>query len=157
MKPNKELIKFNEFVDSFGLEDNTIDELGVIVKKSRYVYAVHPALRKEMESISLDFFSIGTPLGEIKKEFMPTPEFIDFLSKHSDRKVFVDEKSEWMFLCGKDIFTKGVRKICTKNKRGRAFIQNALDENLGIARFCINGNVVLRHILDKGAYIRKEA
>ena len=62
-----------------------------------------------------------------------------------------------MFLCKKDIFTKGVKEILVKNNRGRVFVQNEFNENLGIASFSATGNVLLKNILDKGAYIRKEA
>jgi len=157
MQENKQLAKFYEFILDLGLELSILDELGVIIKKSRYVFATTPEIRLYMEELSTDFFSIGLPLGEIKKDFLPTPALIEFLSNHSTKKVVVDKKSEWMFLCKKDIFTKGVKKILTKKNRGRVFVQNEFDENLGIASFSEKGNVLLKNILDKGAYIRKEA
>ncbi len=150
-------MKFYDFVRGLGMDLAILDELGSIIKKSKYVFAASDELRKYMEELSTDFFSIGVPLGEIKKEFMPTPAFIEFLSTHSTKKVIVDEKSEWMFLCKKDIFTKGVKEILVKNNRGRVFVQNKFNENLGMASFSATGNVLLKNILDKGAYIRKEA
>ncbi len=156
MAESKELKKFYDFISDFGLDANILDELGVIIKKSRYVFAASLELKNSMELFSTDFFSIGTPLGEIKKDFVPTPALIDFLSSHSERKVIVDDKSEWMFLCKKDIFKKGVKKSFLKKDHGRVFVQNNLNENIGLAKFVRDGNVALKHLVDKGAYIRKE-
>jgi ribosome biogenesis protein Nip4 len=153
---NNEIIQLNTFLKKFRMTTDVVDELGQIIKKGRYIYATSPELREFMEETSTDFFSLGTPLGKIKKDFMPTPEFVDFLSHHSDRKVFIGSKSEWMFLCGKDIFRKGIANNTLEKNRGSVFIFNKYDENLGIAKFMQDTNVPLKHILDKGAYIRKE-
>jgi len=75
---------------------------------------------------------------------------------NSERKVFINKKSEWMFLCGKDIFKKGIEKIEIPKKRGLIFVQNKFNENLGLAKFMQDANVPLKNILDKGAYVRKE-
>lgn len=153
---NKDLIELKNFLGKFKTTPEVLDELGVLIKRSRFIFAASPELHKFMKNMSTDFFSIGIPLGEVKKEFIPTPEFVDFLSHYSDRKVFIGPKSEWMFLCGKDIFRKGIANITFEKKRGSVFIFNRYDENLGIAKFMGNANVPLKHILDKGAYIRKE-
>lgn len=153
---NKELMALKDFLDKFRTTTDVLDELGLLIKKSRFIFAASPELHSFMQDMSTDFFSIGIPLGEIKKEFIPTPEFVDFLSHKSDRKVFLGEKSEWMFLCGKDIFRKGIANNTLEKSRGTVFIFNKYDENLGIAKFMDNKDVPLQHILDKGAYIRKE-
>ncbi len=153
---NKELMGLKSFLGKFRTTTDILDELGVLIKKSRFIFAASPMLQNFMQDMSTDFFSIGTPLGEIKREFIPTPEFVDFLSHHSERKVFVGSKSEWMFLCGKDIFRKGIANNTLEKNRGAVFIFNKYNENLGIAKFMNDTNVPLKHILDKGAYIRKE-
>jgi ribosome biogenesis protein Nip4 len=61
-----------------------------------------------------------------------------------------------MFLCKKDIFKKGLKKSFLKKDHGRVFVQNKFNENLGLARFVRDGNIALKHLVDKGAYIRKE-
>ncbi len=53
-------------------------------------------------------------------------------------------------------FQERVKKSFLKKNQGRVFVQNRLNENLGMAKFVREGNVALKHLVDKGAYIRKE-
>ena len=154
---NTELEKLERFMKALRISTDVLDDLGVFVKKSRYLFMCKKELHDLMLASSTNFFSIGFPLGELKKEFLPTPEFIDFLSTKSNRQVVVNKKSEWMFLCNNDIFRKGITEFNLDKKRGMVFIQNEQGENLGLAKFMTGGDVSLRNILDKGAYIRKEA
>jgi ribosome biogenesis protein Nip4 len=157
MEPrNKDLLELKSFLNRLKIAPEILGELGVLIKKSRFLFAASSELHNFMKEMSTDFFSIGTPLGETKRDFIPTPELVDFLSHHSDRKVFIGPKSEWMFLCGKDIFRKGIANNTLEKNRGRVFIFNKYEENLGIAKFMENRDVPLQHIMDKGAYVRKE-
>jgi len=153
---NKQLLPLQEFMQKTHVNADVLLELGKIIKKGRYVFVATNEMRSFMEDTGTDFFSIGTQIGEIKKDFMPTPWFIDFLSNNSERKAFINNKSEWMFLCGKDIFQKGIEKIEIPKRRGLIFVQNKFNENLGLAKFMQDANVPLENILDKGAYVRKE-
>ncbi|MBW2987514.1 hypothetical protein KY336_03090, partial [Candidatus Woesearchaeota archaeon] len=83
---------------------------------------------KEKEGIVPEM--VGTFLGEIsKKKFKPSLALLELLARHSERKVFVDDKAEWLFLCGKDVFKESVKKCNVKS--GLVLVQNKKDENLG--------------------------
>jgi ribosome biogenesis protein Nip4 len=154
---SSDLDKLKDFLKSLRFKESVLDELGEIVKKSKYFFSCKKELKDLMLSSSKNFFSLGFPLGEVKKDFIPTPEFIDYLSKKSNKKVVVNKKTEWLFLCGKDVFKMGVIKNHSEKNRGFVFVQNEFGENLGLGKFMRTGNIFIKNIIDKGAYIRKEA
>ncbi len=102
---------------------------------------------------------IGVFLGEeIENKFHPSIELIEILSKMSNKKIFINDKSEWIFLNGKDILGKAITKANVTN--GLVFVQNKKDENLGYGKFILDikrkDEVVVKNILDRGHYLRCE-
>jgi ribosome biogenesis protein Nip4 len=97
-------------------------------------------------------FAVGIFLGEAKgKQFFPSSALIDLVAHLSSRKVFVDDKAEWLFLCGRDMFGTSVTRANVQE--GHVLVQNQHDENLGYGKF--SGGKI-RHMLDKGEYLRME-
>ena len=76
----------------------------------------------------------------------------------SNKKIFINDKSEWIFLNGKDILGKAITKANVTN--GLVFVQNKKDENLGYGKFILDikrkDEVVVKNILDRGHYLRCE-
>ncbi|MBW3003235.1 hypothetical protein KY337_01630 [Candidatus Woesearchaeota archaeon] len=130
-----------------------------IVKQGNDYFLVHDNLTDLKEKIPLETFSQGIFLGRQKsKQFYPSPALIDLISKHSTRKVFVNDKAEWLFLCKKDVFGKSIVKA--NIRRGLCLVQNRIDENLGFGRIVApldrKDMVVVKNILDKGEWLRME-
>jgi ribosome biogenesis protein Nip4 len=99
-----------------------------------------------------DPYSVGIYLGEGKDDFSPSPALVDMIAKRSSCKVYVNDKAEWLFLCGRDVFRKSVEK--GKLIDGKfVLVQNSMDENLGFGK--VQGDVI-ENYLDKGAYLRME-
>jgi len=141
----------NGFIKQF-----TDKDLGNIIKiKNRY-YLADKDLAELKSRIRLEPETIGLYLGEeTGKGFKPSPALIDEIAKISDRKVFVNEKAEMLFLCGRDIFQDSIARF--NAKEGIVLAQNEKDENLGYGRIVKDGNKILvRNLLDKGEYLRKE-
>ena len=131
-----------------------------IVKHNNNFFLADKCLEKLRSKISHEPFSIGLFLGTLKpkKRFVPSPALIDLIAKHSDKKVFVNDKAEWLFICKKDIFGKSVLKA--NSKSGFVLVQNMADENLGYGKITaplhLKNKVVIKNILDKGEYLRIE-
>ncbi len=93
------------------------------------------------------------------KQFIPSPAFPDLLSDKSGKKVNINSKAEWLFLCGRDVFESSVMKknsglSSTGLKPGNlVLVQNERDENLGVGRA---GEKIIKNLLDKGSYLRDE-
>ena len=103
--------------------------------------------------------AIGTFLGNITnvnniKKFTPSPAFPDLLAKRSNKKITINSKAEWLFLCGRDVFDSSVLKKSNSLRVGDlVLVQNENNENLGIGK--VNQKII-KNVLDKGSYLRDE-
>ncbi len=143
---------FDSFVKIF--TDQLVDDVRKI--KRRY-YLVDEDTSRLAEKLDSDRtpHMMGLILGEKKKDFRPSLALLDILSKLSERKVFISEKAEWLFLCGRDVFAESIKKANVN--RGLVLVQNSKDENLGYG--LITGkkeHLSVKNILDKGDYLRRE-
>lgn len=139
---------FEEFISLF-FEKCPIED---IVQEDNRYYIVPKDVLQLRQKISRSVISMGLFLGEKKlSEFYPSLALIELLSKHSKKKIFLDRKAEWLFLCGRDVFAKSIAKQNVDS--GHVFVQNLDDENLGIGRF---KNKEVINLLDKGDYLRRE-
>ncbi len=93
------------------------------------------------------------------RKFIPSPAFPDLLSDRTGKKVNINSKAEWLFLCGRDVFESSVMKTnsglrSSELKPGNlVLVQNEKDEALGVGRV---GEKVIKNLLDKGSYLRDE-
>lgn len=104
-----------------------------------------------MEKIEGRIINLGLSLGTDKKNFKPSLYLLEKLSKQTNNKVFINDKAEWLFLCGRDVFEKNVFEDNSKNKI--FLVQNGRDENLGLGMK--KGNLIL-NLIDRGDFLRRE-
>lgn len=95
--------------------------------------------------------SKGLSLGIQKKNFKPSLYLLEKISKLSENKIFINDKAEWLFLCGRDVFLDNVVEDNSSNKL--FLVQNCRDENLGLGMK--KGNLIL-NIIDRGDFLRRE-
>jgi ribosome biogenesis protein Nip4 len=137
------------------LEEDTIVKIG-----KNYFYS-GPQLKELRSKINRDIFAIGMFLGsDSGKYFEPSPGLIEMLSKMPGAekyKIYIGEKSEQLFLYGRNILREGVSRNPNNLGYGYVFVQNEHDENLGYGIFHQQGpDLVIKNLLDKGFYLRKE-
>ncbi len=143
--------ELQKFVSNF-----TDEEIPAVYKKGREYYLVPAKVEQQAKKISRDPSSIGLYLGEEKnKKFMASPALLELIAKKSEVKVFVGEKAEWLFLCGRDVFEKSMFKMNVKT--GIVLVQNKRDENIGLGKLDKEkGSILLTNLLDRGDYLRRE-
>ena len=138
--------EIDKFVSQF--TDKQIPNIEKIGKK---YFLVNAEQKKMSEDVEKKPFSMGVFLGEQRHNFEASPAFVDMIAKLSDKKVFINKESEWLFLCGRDVFDKSIVKRNVES--GIVLVQNENDENLGFGKLSSNG---VKNILDKGVYLRKK-
>jgi ribosome biogenesis protein Nip4 len=131
-----------------------------IVEKAQRYYLLNPTLRKVTRN---DFFYAGLYLGKVKNGlFFPSFNFLNMLVPVAANKVILERKAAWLFICGRDVFRKGVVKLMGSQRRGDCtLVMNEFGECLGFGMFVSNldqagGGVVVRNVLDVGDFLRRE-
>jgi len=79
-------------------------------------------------------------------------------------KVTADERSEWLFIVGRDLFKRGILKATGSKKKGAyTLVVNQHEECLGFGRILSNlddngrkHQVAVRNISDIGDFLRRE-
>jgi ribosome biogenesis protein Nip4 len=149
----------NDFARLFGVEIE-IEERLVVKRENRY-FLLDDRL---MGLAAADFFYGGTYLGKIKDaRFFPSFNLLKIIAeKEAANKVFVDKKSEWLFICGRDIFKQRITKVVGSKRKGDyVLVLNQHDECLGFGKILqdldkVEKGVAVKNILDIGDFLRRE-
>jgi ribosome biogenesis protein Nip4 len=152
MKQIKEFA--NRFNAIISLDENLITE-----REGRYFLLT----KKLQKLVSKDFFYAGTYLGKVKNgKFFPSFILLRMVAGGKANKAIVDEKTEWLFICGRDVFKQGIVKTVGSKKKGDyTLILNKHDECMGYGRILHDldkgtRGAVIENILDIGDFLRRE-
>jgi len=147
-----------DFANLFGVDVDLNENL--VVKKGDQYFLATENLKKAMAK---GFFYVGSYLGKVKNGvFYPGFEFLRMLSQKNANCVVVDEKTEWLFICGRDIFKRGIAGTKRSAKRGDyVLVLNKNGETLGYGRVTcdfdeVKKGVAVKNILDLGDFLRRE-
>jgi ribosome biogenesis protein Nip4 len=147
----------DDFARSFGASIG-LDESLIVRKRNRY-FLLSMSLKK---LTSQDFFYAGTYLGKIKNgKFFPGFELLRLLAEKNANKVVVNKKTEWLFICGRDVFKRGIVKVIGRGRKGdHVLVLNCQGECLGFGTVTSDLNkkdAFIKNISDIGDFLRREA
>jgi ribosome biogenesis protein Nip4 len=136
-----------------------LDPKLVVEKEGRY-YLLNNDLKRIARQ---DFFYAGLYLGKTKKgKFFPSFNLLAVLAETKANKVVVDEKSAWLFICGRDIFSEGIKAVQGSRRKGDfTLVLNVFGECLGFGRIVHDlsskdAEAVVRNVSDVGDFLRRE-
>jgi ribosome biogenesis protein Nip4 len=146
------------FASRFGNEIAFNKEL--IVEKNQRYYLFNPRLKKDVQ---YDFYYAGLYLGKIGKNggFFPSFNLLNMLVDVVANKIVIDQKAAWLFICGRDVFYKGVIKAMGSKRKGDVtLVLNEFGECLGFGRIAdlsnSGGEIAVQNVLDVGDFLRRE-
>ena len=121
-------------------------------------------LNANLEKVAMKaFFYAGTYLGKVKNDkFFPSFPLLSMMAEGKANKVMVDRKTEWLFICGRDIFKRGIAEAVGSKKRGAyTLVINQHGECLGFGRITTDldktrRGLVVKSISDVGDFLRRE-
>lgn len=121
-------------------------------------------LNQELKGfIAKDFYYAGVYLGKDKSgRFYSSFNLLEMIAKKDSNKVIVNKKTEWLFVCGRDIFRKGILRLIGPNKRNYyTLVLNQYNECLGFGKIVseVAGEeegIFVKNILDLGDFLRRE-
>jgi len=134
-------------------------------------FAVEKAGRYFLLSRSLkglvgrDFYYAGLYLGKVKNaRFFPSFNLLAMLAKGKANKIVVDRKAAWLFICGRDVFRRGILTMHGSRRKGDCtLVMNEFGECLGFGKILCNADsavqdaeVVVKNISDVGDFLRRE-
>jgi len=152
--------QINKFVERFN-SHISLDEEIVAKKQGRY-FLLDGNLKG---LVSRDFFCAGTYLGKgTKNKFFPSFNLLRMISEGKANKTVVDKKTEWLFVCGRDIFKHGIVTVEGGRRKGAyTLILNQHRECLGFGKIVCDIDresdgraVAVENILDVGDFLRRE-
>lgn len=136
-----------------------LDEKLAVKERNRY-FLLQPRLKR---LVSENYYYAGMYLGKTKEgRFFPSFIFLQMIGECRANKVVVDDKTAWLFICGRDVFKKGIAEIHGSGKKGSyTLVMNRHGECLGFGRMLhdfsgAKKGVVIRNIADVGDFLRRE-
>jgi ribosome biogenesis protein Nip4 len=150
--------QIKDFVSRFQTRIS-LDKNLIIERRDRY-FLLNDSLKR---LISKDFFYAGTYLGKTKRgKFFPSFNLLRMIARKKANKVIVDKKTEWLFICGRDIFKQGITEVMGSKRKGDyTLILNQHGECLGFGKILCHldkakDGVVIENISDIGDFLRRE-
>jgi ribosome biogenesis protein Nip4 len=111
-----------------------------------YYYPSNPPTTKAR--LAYTSVRLGVRKGEV---FRPAAPLLDMILPFTDRKAVVNDKSAWLFLCGKNVLKEGI--VSLSHDEGLVLVLNERGEVLGYGR--VQGAGITNR-LDRGEYLRME-
>lgn len=130
------------------LKNFTDEDIGPIeLKKNTYYFKSQNKIEQAT--------SQGLPLGTTGKYFKPSLYLLEILSKKTTNKIFINDKAEWLFLCGRDVFEESITQ--DNSKTDVVLVQNQKNENIGLGKKTWKGKkMIIKNLIDRGDYLRRE-
>ena len=148
----------NDFAHQIGAEIALKKNL--VMKQNDHYFLISNNLKIALRP---DFFYAGIYLGKAKgRRFFPSFNLLEILSRSKSNKVVIDKKTSWLFICGRDIFRKGILSFEGSTQRdSHTLIMNEYNECLGFGRIIRSLNkegdgVFIKNISDVGDFLRRE-
>lgn len=151
--------EINNFIKQFNAKIH-LNQSHIVKKRNRY-YMLSENLKEQAPK---GFFYAGAYLGAVKgTSLFPSFILLSMIAKNNANKLVVDKKTAWLFICGRDIFRKGILQGGSLKKGDYALILNEYNECLGFGEIMINlrgvpdaKQVAVKNILDIGDFLRRE-
>jgi ribosome biogenesis protein Nip4 len=145
---------------AFQVGANIVLNAKLIVKKGgRYFLLnenLHGLIRK-------DFYYAGTYLWKVKNgKFFPSFNLLTMLAKGEANKIVVDRKTAWLFVCGRDVFRRGILSVHGSRRKGDyTLVLNEFGECLGFGKITRSldakeTQVAVENISDVGDFLHRE-
>ncbi|MBM3292325.1 hypothetical protein FJY84_06565 [Candidatus Bathyarchaeota archaeon] len=101
---------------------------------------------------------IGTFIGRTKKTWNPSTILLEQIAKEDKtNKIWVNDETAWLFVCGRDIFIENILKSSPQIMLGLHYLVMNNNDCLGVARAdTIKNKIIMNNIFDVGDFLRRE-
>ena len=129
-----------------------------IISIGRDFYLVTAEVKATIEQLDRPPHSAGIHIGTFHRTFTPSLALINIIGKTTTKKIIVEDKQGWLFICGRDLFTKDLPITETLRHEQQLIIQNEHGDILGLAQKKRDktGKSIFAPVIDLGDYIRRD-
>jgi ribosome biogenesis protein Nip4 len=148
---------YEVFASRFGCRVTFNSEM--VTEKNQRYYLLNPRLKTILLN---DYYYAGLYLGKVKNGmFFPSFNLLNLLVSAAANKIVIDQKTAWLFICGRDVFFEGIVKLMGSKRKGDAtLVMNEFGECLGFGKILditgSRGRVAVKNVLDAGDFLRRE-
>lgn len=143
-------MNIQEFLKQFGIKKETNAQ---VVGRSYFIVKDKNFLGKNPQYAGECIAHIRGPV------LIPSIDFLQQIGREARKHIVVNEKAEWLFICGRDIFAKGIASHNNPAMGDRVVILNQHKECLGYGDVIspLDGKrVVIKRLFDIGDLLRRE-
>ncbi len=154
------LQKMEEFIAHFVKVDPlTVNNLTfkkeLVMEFSHHLYLVNKDMQSIIKTSNSKPFGVGLFLGRIDHDqFVPSFYLLEQIAKITDQKVVIDDKSAWLFVCGRDIFRESANTNLQANTI--VIVENIEHECLGYGKVVKDPTVIVKNFFDRGDFLSRE-
>lgn len=145
-----------QFIHCFTVEEIISTKDLILISDS--VYQAHPSLTSAIDGAKRRAFCIGTFLGKTAHgKFFPSFQLLDVLLPKTGKKITLNNKASWLFVCGRDVLNQGIISAPEGLKVGdMVLLQNENQECLGLGEWREEKKMAIKRLLDRGDFLRRE-
>lgn len=146
------------FIKRFTGKDILVDLTLLKVENKYFVVdknMIHLLDKINIKKEKLNPFYAGLYLGKERgRNFFPSINLLNIIFKHTQRKVRVNRKQEWLFVCGRDLLTSREKG---KFERGdQVLVVSETNQCIGFGRVAYHKGVFVENVFDIGDFLRRE-
>ncbi|MGM5480806.1 MAG: hypothetical protein ACQESE_00180 [Nanobdellota archaeon] len=146
-----------DFIKRF-TDKELFSENDIVSSQGEY-YLVPKPIRELVSTAREEPSSQGLYLGHVKDGvFHAGATLLQRLTPLTDKKIVLNEKAAWLFVCGRDVFSKNiVEEKSIKTPKGLVLVLDTNEEVVGLAKpMKSGGQHMFRNITDIGNRLRRE-
>jgi len=147
---NNKTMNIEEFLKPFGIK-KIVD--AQIIGRSYFIV-------KEKNLLSKRPIYSGECIAHIRGPVLiPSIDFLQQIGKEARKHVILSAKAEWLFICGRDVFAKGITSHNNPAVGDRVVVLNQNKECLGYGDMTApltDKRVVIKRLFDIGDLLRRE-
>ena len=145
-----------QFIKRF-TEEELIPEEKIVKKGKQYYYVpthIQELTVKAKEEPSMQGMMLGK---EHKGIFHASQHLIELLAKNAKNTITLNEKAEWLFVCGRDVFAQNITTKNITDQKALLIVKGPQGDVLGLAKYRREkGADMYKNITDIGNRLRRE-
>lgn len=120
-------------------------------------YVLPEDLQKIFKRIFMKPVYAGEYLGKSgANKFIPSLYLLNLLCKNTEKKILVNDRGEWLFVCGRDILKESVIQTGDVKKDELVLVVNKYNECIGVGVFKDDKKCFIKNYFDLGDFLRRE-